>query len=223
MLTSQSTAVLFDLDGTLLDTAPDFFRLLNQMRAERQLSEIDYHAVRQQVSNGAAAMVHSAFNIDANHPQSEPLRQQLLARYQQSPAQDSRLFDGIETLLQWLELRQIPWGIVTNKPERFCLPLLKQLQLDNRCGVLICPDHVKQTKPHPEGLLKACSKLGSPPHQSIYVGDHRRDIEAGINAGMTTIAALYGYLSTDDKPDDWNADQQADSPLQLLNWIQALD
>jgi len=216
---ARPTAVLFDLDGTLLDSAPDFFRLLNQMLSERQLPELDSTKVRQQISNGAAAMIQCAFNIDPSDPQSEPLRLQFLERYQQTPAQASRLFEGMETLLLWLEQQQIPWGIVTNKPEKFCRIILRKLKLDTRCSTLICPEHVTQSKPHPEGLLKACSELNSRPQNSIYIGDHRRDIEAGINAGMTTVAALYGYLTDTDHADDWHADQQINHPQQLLDWL----
>lgn len=220
MLTRSPAAVLFDLDGTLLDTAPDFYRILNQMRAERQQPAASYARVRQQVSNGAAAMINSTFDITNDHPDAEPLRQQLLQRYQQAPAQDSMLFDGIEPLLEWLEQHQIPWGIVTNKPERFCRPILQKLQLEGRCKTMICPDHVEQRKPHPEGLLKACGELSQPAQDCLYVGDHRRDIEAGNNASMMTVAALYGYLSPQDHPQEWHADLLIESPRQLLKWLQ---
>lgn len=212
-------AVLFDLDGTLLDTAPDFFRILNQMRAEQQLASIDYEPIRQQVSNGAAAMVRTAFQIDNDHSKFGKLQQSLLDRYQLSPAQDSTLFSGTPELLDWLEQQQIPWGIVTNKPERFCIPILEALQLQQRCAVLICPDHTEHRKPHPEGLLKACNKLDIKPQHCLYVGDHRRDIEAGINANMTTVAALYGYIDQQDPPSQWQADLQAQSPSELLQWL----
>ncbi len=221
MRRARPTAVLFDLDGTLLDSAPDFFRLLNQMLAEHQRPELDPARVRQQISNGAAAMIQSAFNIDPSDPRSEALRLQFLEHYQQAPAQESRLFEGMDRLLLWLEQQQIPWGIVTNKPERFCRIILKQLELNTGCSTLICPEHVTQSKPHPEGLLKACAELNSQPAHSLYVGDHRRDIEAGVRAGMTTVAALYGYLSDSDQADDWHADQQINHPQQLLDWLQA--
>ena len=219
MANQRPAAVLFDLDGTLLDTAPDFFRILNQMRADLQLTDIDYDPIRQQVSNGAAAMIRTAFEIDDNHPDFNQLQKTLLDRYQQSPAQDSALFSGIPELLDWLEQQQISWGIVTNKPERFCLPILAALQLEQRCAVLICPDHTQHRKPHPEGLLSACNKLGIAPDHCIYVGDHRRDIEAGINANTTTIAALYGYIDQQDPPDQWQADLLIQSPSDLLNWL----
>ncbi len=213
----KPTAVLFDLDGTLLDTAPDFFRILNQMRAEQQLSELNYPLIRREVSNGAAAMVRSAFGI--NHPLQAQLQQQLLEHYQHTPIQDSVLFDGIAELLEWLEHKQIRWGIVTNKPERYCRPILATLQLSDRCQTLICPDHVERGKPHPEGLLKACRELQVKPEHCCYVGDHRRDIEAGLNAGMHSIGARYGYLDPTDPPQNWNANLLIDSPAQLLNWL----
>ncbi|RDE22997.1 HAD-IIIA family hydrolase [Motiliproteus coralliicola] len=212
-------AVLFDLDGTLLDSAPDFYRILNQLRHEQQLASLDYAQVRQQVSNGAAAMIQQAFGGLRNSSELDRLREQLLQHYQANPAQDSILFDGMTALLQTLEQAQIPWGIVTNKPERFCTPILQQLSLNDRCGVLICPDHVSCRKPDPEGLYKACSKLNSRPERSLYVGDHVRDIEAGRNAGMATAGALYGYLDETDQPEHWNADLLIEHPVELINWL----
>ncbi|WP_421864760.1 HAD-IA family hydrolase [Motiliproteus sp.] len=212
-------AVLFDLDGTLLDSAPDFHRILNQLRQEQKLTPLDYDQVRQQVSNGAAAMIQQAFGSLRNSSELEQLQQQLLQRYQDNPAQDSILFDGMETQLQTLEQAKIPWGIVTNKPERFCIPILQQLILDGRCGVLICPDHVSKRKPDPEGLFLACEKLNSRPDRCLYVGDHVRDIEAGQNAGMITVGALYGYLDKSDQPQHWNADLLIQHPDELTDWL----
>lgn len=212
-------AVLFDLDGTLLDSAPDFYRILNDLRQEQQLASLEYDQVRRQVSNGAAAMIQQAFGDLRSEHELEKLQQQLLQRYQDNPAQDSILFDGMEALLQSLEWAQIPWGIVTNKPERFCAPILQQLKLADRCGALICPDHVSHRKPDPEGLHKACSILNCRPEKSLYVGDHIRDIEAGRNAGMKTIAALYGYLDETDRPQHWKADLLIEQPSELIDWI----
>ena len=221
-LKNRLQAVLFDLDGTLLDTAPDFYRLLNQMRSERQLPPLDYKGVRAQVSNGAAAMVQHGFNLNPTDAEFEPLRQQLLQAYLNEPVRDSRPFSGIEPVLAWLEQHHIAWGIVTNKPERFCLPILDALNWHRRCSTLICPDHVQQRKPDPEGLLLACEQLGTAPAQCVYIGDHSRDIEAGRNAGMTTIAARYGYIDSEQPIDQWQADQIIDSATELLNWLQPL-
>jgi phosphoglycolate phosphatase len=199
-------AVLFDLDGTLLDTAPDFWPVLNAVRASRDLPPLPYAAVRQQVSNGAAGLIQFAFNLTAADADFEPLRLDLLARYQQHLAVNTRLFAGLDHLLLRLQNANIPWGVVTNKPLRYSEPLLTQLNLRQTCSTLICPDHVKERKPDPEGLLIACQQLKVEPSQCLYVGDHQRDIEAGQRAGMHTAAALFGYIGDDEDPQQWQAD-----------------
>ena len=212
-------AVLLDLDGTLLDTAPDFHRLINQLRDEQGLSPLPYLSVREQVSNGAAAMIQHAFPHLNNSPESESLRLQLLERYLAEPVRDSALFDGMDELLQWLEQHGTSWGIVTNKPERFCTPILDALNLTQRCASLICPDHVSRRKPDPEGLLIACSSMNIRPEQCLYVGDHRRDIEAGHNAAMMTAAARYGYIEASDPADSWGAELVVNNVAQLREWL----
>jgi phosphoglycolate phosphatase len=219
MVNNKPQAVLFDLDGTLLDTAPDFHRIINRMRAERQLPQLSYEAVREQVSNGAAALIRHCFDCNDQQPEFEPLRLQLLDLYLQSPAQDSKLFDGMDELLDWLQQQRIHWGVVTNKPARFSQPILAALGLEQACSTLICPDHIEQRKPHPEGLLLACRQLNCQPQQCLYVGDHRRDIEAARNAGMTSVAVSYGYLEPGDPIHDWGAELLFDHPEQLLDWL----
>ncbi len=199
-------AVLFDLDGTLLDTAPDFWPILNALRATRNLSPLPYASVRQQVSNGAAGLINFAFNLSTGDTDFETLRQDLLTRYQQHLAVNTRLFPGFDHLLQRLQSAQIPWGVVTNKPARYSEPLLSQLGLREQCSSLICPDHVKARKPDPEGLLLACQQLHIKPATVLYVGDHQRDIEAGQRAGMQTAAALFGYIADNEDPHEWKAD-----------------
>ncbi len=218
--TPAPAAVLFDLDGTLIDTAPDFHRVLNQLRQEQNLVDLDYRLVRNDVSNGAMALIQTGFQIDEHHPDFAHLHQRLLTLYEQSIAELSTLFPGADTLLCWLEAQQIPWGIVTNKPRRFTQPLIKALALEQRCAVLICPDDVQQRKPHPEALFLACSKLGVTPEQSLYVGDHHRDIEAGRRAGMHTVAATFGYIAPEDDPERWQSDTTASSCAALLDWLQ---
>lgn len=199
--------VFFDLDGTLLDTAPDFHAIVQDMLLEFGYPAIEYDEFRKSVSNGALAMLTSAFKLD---PHSELLTQKLhplmLDRYEAEPARFSGFFDGIESLLEQLESHKIPWGLVTNKPERFTSPLLRQLQLDSRSHATICPDHVQNTKPDPESLLMACQKTDTLPQNCVYIGDHKRDIEAGKNAGMFTIGALYGYIDSEEDPCTWQAD-----------------
>ncbi len=218
--TLAPAAVLFDLDGTLIDTAPDFHRVLNRLRQEQDLVDLDYTTVRNEVSNGALALIRAGFQIDDSDPGFANLHQRLLTLYEQSVAELSALFPGAEELLRWLEKQQIPWGIVTNKPLRFTQPLIQALGLEQRCAVLICPDDVRQRKPHPEALLLACSKLGVSPEQSIYVGDHCRDIEAGRRAGMHTVAATFGYIAPGEDPAHWQSNSYASSCAELLGWLQ---
>ncbi|OMH30909.1 HAD family hydrolase [Motiliproteus sp. MSK22-1] len=214
------TSVLFDLDGTLLDTATDFFGAINRLRKEEGLPDGDYKSIRYTASNGAAALIDLNFQVTRNSSKFEELQRRLLSHYEQHIADTTQLFKGLDTLLDWLESQAMPWGVVTNKPERFTTPLLKKLQLHHRCATIICPDHVTHTKPHPEPLLLACHQVSSPPSETVYIGDHSRDIVAGQRAGMRTIAALYGYLSPEDKPEKWNATFSATSPDEILEWLQ---
>lgn len=211
----QHGIVLFDLDGTLLDTAPDFAVVVNQLRARHHLPALDFATIRQTVSHGARALVTLAFQYTEKDPEFESLREQLLSLYEQHLAVYSCLFNGLDDTLAWLESEQIPWGIVTNKPRRFSEPLIEQLQLHQRCAVLVCPDDVTRTKPDPEPLLLACARLQRPAEGSVYIGDHRRDIEAGRHAGMTTVAAGYGYIDPTDPASAWQADHCIERPQQL--------
>lgn len=204
---SHIAAVLFDLDGTLIDTAPDFTAVLHQLCADQGVTPPSASAILATVSSGARALVELAFQLRPGATGFDTLFQALLNAYaEQLQNTRSTLFPGMNELLKTLEQRGVAWGVVTNKPERFSVPLLQSLALDQRCAVLICPDHVSQTKPHPEPLLLACQRLGCLPSQAIYVGDHPRDIEAGNAADMQTIAAAYGYLPTHPPIADWGAD-----------------
>ena len=207
----QPQAVLFDLDGTLVDTAPDFVRVLNAIRTRYQRPALPYETIRAVVSAGARAMVQTGFpEYPLDSPEFLKIRQEFLDLYSQELAIESRLFDGMEPLLQALESRKVPWGIVTNKSRIYSEPLLAGLALDRRCAVLVCPDDVTRTKPDPEPMFLACRQLGVDPVHTIYIGDHVRDIEAGRNAGMPTVAAAWGYINTGESVDDWAADYRAD-------------
>lgn len=213
-------AVLFDLDGTLLDTAPDFVRVVNDQRARHALKALAHEHIRPVVSNGARALIDLSFGIGPDHAEFAARLEELLELYYENIAVDTCLFPGMEDFLTLLESRGVPWGIVTNKPRRFSEPLLEALQLNQRCGILVCPDDVTHRKPHPEPMWLACGKLGCDPARSIYVGDHVRDIEAGRAAGLFTVAARYGYLSSPDEALAWAADLTIDSPLDLIHWIE---
>lgn len=208
-------AVLFDMDGTLLDTAPDFIAVAQAMRLARGLSPVPDQQIRDVVSGGARAMVLSAFDVDPMSGEFETLRLEFLERYQSHCAVFSRLYDGMEQLLQDIEQAKLIWGVVTNKPLRFAEPIMQQLGLASRSSVLICPDHVSRSKPDPEPMLLACSKLQLDPSTVLFVGDDLRDIESGRAAGSKTAAVRYGYIHPDDNPGLWGADVVVDNPFEL--------
>ncbi|HLT13826.1 MAG TPA: phosphoglycolate phosphatase [Marinobacter sp.] len=214
------SAVLFDLDGTLIDTAPDFIRCLNQLRHQHNLAPLPAEHIRRSVSNGARAMIRVGFNLEPEQEGYAEKHTAFLDLYEAGVAVETTLFEGIDALLQSLEARRIPWGIVTNKPVRFAAPLIEALGLAQRCATLVCPDHVSERKPHPEPLFLACREIGAEPEKAVYVGDHERDIEAGRNARMHTIAVRYGYIEQPETVDLWQADIIADTVSDLAKLLQ---
>ena len=199
-------AVMFDLDGTLLDTAPDFVVVVNQLLAEQQRPSLAADAIRAGVSNGSKALIKIAFSIDETNTQFEPLRQRLLELYLAHIAVYTIPFPGINELLDKLADNNIAWGIATNKPATYTLPLMAALDIQPAPASVICPDHVARSKPDPESLFLASKQLGCAPDEIIYIGDHKRDIDCGKGAGSITIAAAYGYVDEGDDPANWNAD-----------------
>lgn len=213
-------AVLFDLDGTLFDTAPDFIVVLNQLRAEEQLPPLPGDAIRAVVSNGARALITLGFGLDEGQAGFECLRQRLLELYLNHLAEKTVPFPGIEPLLRQLAASNIAWGIVTNKPLIYTAPLLRAYPHLPAPGAVICPDHVVNRKPHPEPVLLACAQIGCHPQEAIYLGDHERDIVAGRAAGMPTIGCRYGYINGGEDPTDWNADHLVDSAEDIWPLLQ---
>lgn len=202
-------AVLFDLDGTLIDTAADFVRIIQAMCREQNRPVVDAAAIRSQVSEGGRAMVKLVFpELDVDDPILWQHRQDFLDRYGADIAVDTTLFAGMDTLLKQLEQRAIPWGIVTNKPRWLSEALLQALALTERCQVLVCPEDVQHTKPDPEPMFLAAKQLDIAAKDIIYIGDHPRDIDAGKAANMPTVLAAYGYLPPDRAVDlaSWQAD-----------------
>lgn len=214
------TSVLFDLDGTLLDTAGDFMEIIQAMRADRGMTAVDPDIVRPTVSNGSVGMICAAFEIRPDQPGFDDLREDFLRRYDAHLAVFTRPFPGISPLLDWLDSENLPWGVVTNKLSRFSIPLIEAMGLAERCRSLVCPDQVTHSKPHPEPLFKACADMGVEPAHCVFVGDHLRDIQAGKAAGMATVAALYGYLPVGDDPANWNATYNIDSAADLRPWLE---
>ncbi|GAA5525362.1 N-acetylmuramic acid 6-phosphate phosphatase [Microbulbifer aestuariivivens] len=208
-------AVLFDLDGTLLDTAPDFIVVLNQLRRQEQLPPLSAEAIREVVSNGARAMVQLAFGGDEGEPVFESLRQRFLDLYLANLAEHTVPFPGITDLLHKLAAADIAWGVVTNKPAAYTTPLMRAFAHLPQPSAIVCPDDVTQRKPHPEPIFLACSRIGCAPEEAVYVGDHARDIEAGKAAGTPTIACSYGYIDAGDSAANWNADHLVDSAEEI--------
>jgi phosphoglycolate phosphatase len=219
-LPKPPSTVLFDLDGTLIDTAPDFIRCLNRLRQEHKLEPLPADGIRPHVSDGARAMIRLGFGLEPEDPGYRDRHARFLDLYEAGICEETELFDGMDRLLGALEDAGVPWGIVTNKPVRFAEPLLAALALDGRCSALICPDHVTERKPAPEGLHLACERMGAAPDHGIYVGDHARDIEAGRNAGMVTVAVRYGYIVEPAEVDLWQADHTVDTVDELVKLLQ---
>jgi phosphoglycolate phosphatase len=219
---SQYKGVLFDLDGTLIDTAPDFIYCLNLLRKEYGLSSLPNEEIRKVVSDGARAMIAFAFAIQEGDKGFEQKRQEFLALYEKHIAVKSQLFEGLTSTLKHCEEKNIPWGIVTNKPRKYSVLLLAALGLDKTIGTLVCADDVENPKPHRQPMDKACSEINLTPEQVIYVGDHKRDIQAGKNANMPTVAAAYGYVHQDDEAQSWNADWLVNSGNELDSLLKEL-
>ncbi len=223
-MTQFVKAVLFDLDGTLIDTAADFVRIIGKMSAENNWQSPAEADIREQVSAGASAMVQLMLRHNEQLTLSEEelltFRQQFLDDYEADICVDSCVFAALEEVLTTLEKNNIPWGIVTNKPRYLAEKLLKIMKLDSRCAVLVCPEDVSRKKPDPEPMYLALEKLGIPRGAAacvLYVGDHVRDIEAGNAAGMPTILAAYGYIPPEDQKNlkRWGADYITETPEQL--------
>lgn len=208
-------AVLFDMDGTLLDTAPDFVAVIQAMRAARDLPPVPEKTVRDVVSGGARAMVSCAFEIDPASDEFESLRLEFLDRYQDACAVHSALYDGMAEVLADIEAAGLKWGVVTNKPVRFAEPIMQQLNLAQRSAVLVCPDHVARSKPDPEPMVLACKQLNVAPEATLFIGDDQRDVESGRAAGSRTVAVTYGYIHPEDNPRSWGADAVIDHPSEL--------
>jgi 2-phosphoglycolate phosphatase len=211
-------AVLFDLDGTLADTAPDLAYALNRMRVARSLPEMPVAATRAYTSMGARGLLGVGLDVTPEHPDYAALRDEFLAVYADNLCRETRLFPGMAELLDALEQRGLAWGVVTNKAEKFTHPLLKLLGVHHRAACIIGGDTTGKTKPDPAPLFAATERMGIASRHCVYVGDDRRDVQAGRAAGMQTIVAKFGYLHGND-PETWAADAMIDTPLELLQHV----
>ena len=212
-------AVLFDLDGTLADTALDLGYALNLQRQRHGLPEIPHTEIRPKASHGARTLLKLGFDISSKSPEFDDLYTEYLDLYLEHICDKTVLFPGTAELLLELEARGIPWGVVTNKPARFTLPLLKALNLEQRAACIISGDSTPRPKPHPDPLLMAAGHVRMAPAACLYVGDAERDVEAANAAGMRAIIANYGYLSSKDQPDTWGAHGRIDTPQEILNYF----
>lgn len=220
MTHTTQACILFDLDGTLVDTAPDFIRIIKALCQQYAHPTPSDDAIRAEVSSGARAMVALMLGqtcFDDHNPILLAYRDVFLQTYAKDICVDSRLFDGLDNFLSSLEKQGIAWGIITNKPRHLAKALLDKLNLSQRCAVLVCPEDVKQTKPDPEPMFLACNTLNIQPKNCLYIGDHPRDIIAGKQAGMTTMIAGFGYLPPDSGTlDTWGADSIAMTSDELI-------
>lgn len=219
MISRSVRAVLFDLDGTVIDSAPDLAGAANRLRAAHGLTPLPYEQLRPLVGTGARGMVGATMGVDADDPRFPPLRDQFLALYEAHMLDRTQPFAEMLPVLDALEAARLPWGIVTNKAERFALPVAAGLGLDRRASVMVCGDTTPYAKPHPAPLLEAARRLGVEPSACVYVGDDLRDMQAGKAAGMATLAAAWGYLGQGESVQDWQADAVIDLPAGLLNWL----
>lgn len=208
-------AVLFDLDGTFADTAPDLGYALNVMLAARGRPSLPIDRIRRVASSGARGLLGLGFGLAPGDPDYEAMTREFLDLYERNLYRDTRLFPGMHDLLQEIEARGMPWGIVTNKAERFALPLMRLMGFGERAGCIVCGDSTPYHKPHPAPMLMAAEKIRVAPTDCIYLGDDERDMMAGRAAGMRVAVALYGYLGTGKPPEEWEADLRLVHPLEL--------
>jgi N-acetyl-D-muramate 6-phosphate phosphatase len=213
-------AVLFDLDGTLIDSAPDLAAAANHLRSVRGIEPLPLSRLRPMVGAGARGMVGLAFGVKPGDAQFEALRVEFLDRYAAHSLVLTQVFDAMVPVLRTLQDQQLRWGIVTNKAERFTHPVVQGLGLNESAAVVICGDTTPHSKPHPAPLLEAARRMSMHPSQCVYVGDDARDIQAGRAAGMSTLAAAWGYLGEGLPITAWQADHILQEPAELLHWLQ---
>ena len=219
MVFSNIAAVLFDLDGTLIDSAPDLAAAADQMRQARGLPSLPYERYRPMAGAGARGMLGVAFNVSPLDAAYDDLRDEFFVNYAACMTQRTVVFEGVTELIEQIRLQQLHWGVVTNKAARFTDPLIRSMPLFVSAGAVVSGDTTPHAKPHPEPLLEAARRIGVLPAQCLYVGDDERDVVAGLAAGMKTVAATYGYLGNKAEVDAWGAHAQINSPLALLQLL----
>jgi 2-phosphoglycolate phosphatase len=213
------SCVLFDLDGTLVDSAPDLISSLNKALELHGFSSAAPETIKPLISLGAIAMIKESVNGSVNEALRADILETMLDHYQNNIAEHTVFFPGIAEILNAIEAQGLKWGVVTNKRERFTHPLMEALKLTSRADCIVSGDTTANSKPHPEPMLAACKQARVKPHECVYIGDALHDITAGKQAQMKTLAALYGYLKPGDMPETWGADALIESPEQISTWI----
>lgn len=211
-------AVLFDLDGTLLDTAPDLALTLNIMLEKYQCAAIPFEKIRPLALKGTTGLLQLGFNLKSTDKNYPAMRAEFLELYEHNIKKHTQFFPGIENVIQFLEKNNICWGIVTNKPEHLTRKLLNYFEI-SKCACIVAGDTLTKQKPNPEPLWHACTLVNCPIENSIYVGDDHRDIIAAKKANLISVAALYGYIQVDENPFDWEADYYIETPMEILDLI----
>ncbi|MBI2771567.1 MAG: HAD-IA family hydrolase [Burkholderiales bacterium] len=216
---TDTRAVLFDLDGTLIDSAPDLGAAADKMRTDRGLASLPLEGYRHMAGAGARGMLGVAFGMTPDHADYPTMREEFFVNYESRMTELTYAFDGVAELIAQLVARGLPWGVVTNKSSRFTLPLTRQMPLFASAAAVVCGDTTPHAKPHPEPLFEAARQMGLDPAGCIYVGDDERDVVAGLAARMGTVAATYGYLGSNADTLLWGAHAQINSPLELLSLL----
>jgi 2-phosphoglycolate phosphatase len=219
MMFPEIRAVLFDLDGTLVDSAPDLGAAADKLRTDRGLAALGVERYRAMAGAGARGMLGVAFGLTPDDADFASLREEFFSNYERRLTEQTSLFEGVQVLIGALQTRGLPWGVVTNKAERFSIPLTQHMPLFASSGVLVSGDTTPFSKPHPEPLYEAARRLGVEPEACMYVGDDERDIAAGRAAGMATVVASYGYLGRAEETATWGADATIGSPIELLSLL----
>jgi len=221
MAASTIRGVLFDLDGTLIDSAPDLGAAADKMRTDRGLPSLPLSHYRPMAGAGARGMLGLGFGMTPDHPDFPVMREEFFQNYERAMTVRTVIFEGVEQLIGALVAADLRWGVVTNKSERFTLPLTAAMPLFASAGAIVSGDTTAHAKPHPAPLLEAARRLGLPPEACVYVGDDERDMMAGRAAGMRTVAATYGYLGAEADTVRWNADASLAEPAGLMPWLRA--
>tara|TARA_Y100000992_G_scaffold25093_1_gene14232 strand:+ start:5425 stop:6090 length:666 start_codon:yes stop_codon:yes gene_type:complete len=212
---SNIKLVLFDLDGTLIDTAPDFITSLNNVLSKYNKKNLTSNEIKTHISEGSSKLIKYAFNIKEDHQEFDKFKDEFLLEYKKNLTASSDLFDGIEEVLNYLDKNKIFYGVVTNKYHEYTDPIIESFPQLKNLKIVVCPDDVSVSKPHPEGILLACKKLGVSPENTVFLGDHQNDLKAGISAGASVIGCLYGYSLTETDKETYDC-MFVDAPTEII-------